>query len=67
MWAKSMRVETMDIYKRSIQTTITFPLGLYIQLLEQAKKERASLSEIVRKALFREFETGKKKQDPEGE
>lgn len=62
-----MIVERMDIYKRSIQTTITFPLGLYIQLLEKAKEERASLSEIVRKALFREFEIRKKKKDSEGE
>ncbi|MGE5444256.1 MAG: hypothetical protein ACM3SR_06570 [Ignavibacteriales bacterium] len=51
----------MDIYKRSVQTTITFPLGLYIRLIEKAKKEKVSLSEIVRKAVFREFEKDEKK------
>lgn len=56
-----MIIERMDIYKRSVQTTITFPLGLYIRLIEKAKKEKVSLSEIVRKAVFREFEKDEKK------
>ncbi len=52
--------ERFDISQRSVQTTITFPLNLYIQLIEKAKSERASLSEIVRRALYKEFEKEQK-------
>lgn len=58
-------ISRLAISKRSIQTTITFPLDLYIQLIGKAKEERVSLSEIVRKAVFREFEKEEHKEPKE--
>jgi len=51
-----MLVEKLNINERSIQTTVTFPLRLYVQLVEKAQREKVSLSEIVRRALFKELE-----------
>jgi len=51
-----MLVEKLNINDRSIQTTVTFPLRLYVQLVEKAQREKVSLSEIVRRALFKELE-----------
>ena len=51
-----MLIESSDIEKRSIQTTITVPLYLYRQLVKKAKAQKISLSEIIRRALYNEFE-----------
>ena len=56
-----MLIEKTDIFKRSIQTTITFPLSLYLQLVNKAKTEKVSLSELVRNAVLKQFETRKEK------
>lgn len=54
-----MIVEKFNLAKRSIQTTITFPLALYVELIEEAQKEGVSLSELVRRALYKKFEKKK--------
>jgi len=48
-----------EIQNRSIQTTVTFPLSLYIQIIEKSQNEKVSLSEIIRRALYKEFEIRK--------
>ena len=40
---------------RSIATTISMPLCLYAELCEKARAEGISLSELVRRALYKEF------------
>ena len=42
---------------RSIGTTVSMPVWLYVQLLQRARAENISLSEVVRRALHKEFET----------
>lgn len=56
-----MLVEKFNLNERSIQTTVTFPLRLYVQLVEKAQAEKISLSEIVRRAVFKEFEPAENK------
>ena len=41
---------------RGIQTSITLPFGLYLQIIERAKAEGISLAEIVRRAVKKELE-----------
>jgi len=48
---------------RSIGTTVSMPVWLYVQLLSRAKFEGVSLSELVRRALYKEFEMEKKQKD----
>jgi len=60
-----MVTEIANLGKRSVQTTVSLPLYLYIQLLEKAKNEHLSLSEIVRGALFKELERNSVEEDGE--
>ncbi len=63
-----MNLENFNFPKnRTIVTTISMPLNVYAQLFEKAQSERISLSEIVRRALFREFEKEKRQKDLEEE
>lgn len=57
-----MLVEKTDLTRRSIQTTINFPFYLYVELIEKARNEGISLSEVVRRILLKEFE-GKNPKD----
>ncbi len=58
----------VDLTKnKTVVTTVSMPLCLYAQILSRAKSERVSLSEIVRQALFREFEKTEKEQKDLGE
>jgi len=50
-----MNLDNIKIY-RSITTTVSLPLTLYSQLLKQAQQENTSLSDIVRRALYKEFD-----------
>ncbi|MGE5443933.1 MAG: hypothetical protein ACM3SR_04935 [Ignavibacteriales bacterium] len=59
-----MLVEKTDLTRRSIQTTINFPFYLYVELIEKARTEGISLSEVVRRILLKEFE-GKNQEDLE--
>ena len=45
---------------RTVVTTVSMPFLLYVQLLQRAKFEGVSLSELVRRALYKEFEMEKK-------
>lgn len=45
---------------RSIATTISLPFFLYLQVVEKAQTERISISEVVRLALYQEFERERK-------
>jgi hypothetical protein len=51
-----MATDIANLEKRSVQTTVSFPLHLYIRLLERAKTEGISLSEIVRRGLLKELQ-----------
>ena len=63
-----MMLEDLDFPKnRTVVTTVSMPINLYIQLIERARSKRVSLSEIVRQALFREFEKGKRQKDSDEE
>lgn len=59
-----MLVEKTGLTRRSIQTTINFPFYLYVELIEKARTEGISLSEVVRRILLKEFE-GKNQEDLE--
>lgn len=59
-----MLVEKTDLTRRSIQATINFPFYLYVELIEKARTEGISLSEVVRRILLKEFE-GKNQEDLE--
>jgi hypothetical protein len=62
-----MNIENLNFHKgRTIVTTVSMPLGLYAELISRAKSERVSLSELVRRALFKEFETRDQKALGEG-
>lgn len=47
------------IRTRTVTTTVYMPLSLYAHLVEKARTEGVSFSEIVRRALFRELEAEK--------
>jgi hypothetical protein len=46
-----MIIERLNINQRKIQTTVHLPLCVYMELVEIAKREGVSLSELVRRAL----------------
>jgi len=53
---------TEEIEKnRSVVTTVSLPFFLYLQLIEKAHRERTSMSEVVREALYQQFENKKGK------
>ena len=59
-----MTLQNLDFPRnRTVVTTVSMPLSLYAQLLARAQSEKVSLSEIVRRALFREFEIGEGQKD----
>jgi hypothetical protein len=45
---------------RSITTTVSLPFFLYLKVVEKAQTERISISQVVRLALYQEFEREKK-------
>ena len=51
--------ERLDVLRKSVQTTLYLPLGLYLGIFEKAKKEKTSIAEIVRRAVIKELESEK--------
>jgi NADH/NAD ratio-sensing transcriptional regulator Rex len=40
---------------KGVPTTVTFPLNLYYQIVEDARKEGISMAELVRRAVVKEY------------
>ena len=49
----NMRNSLID---KSIVTSVSMPLSMYSQLMEKARESNISLSEVVRRALYRDLE-----------
>jgi len=46
---------------KGVPTTVTFPLNLYYQIVEDAHREGVSMAELVRRAVIKEYGIGKDK------
>lgn len=51
---------------RSIATTISMPLWLYVKLIARAKTEGVSFSQVVREALYTVLEEEEEQKDLKG-